>query len=50
MEEVKKILSKKPIVIIGCAAQAEGYFIKKEKYIDAIIGPQSYHQFNKILL
>ena len=43
---------KKPIVIIaGCVAQAEGdILLKKEKYIDALIGPQSYHQFNKILL
>jgi tRNA-2-methylthio-N6-dimethylallyladenosine synthase len=36
----------KPIVIIaGCVAQAEGeILLKKEKYIDAVIGPQSYHQ------
>ncbi len=43
---------KKPIVIIaGCVAQAEGdILLKKEKYIDALIGPQSYHKFNEILL
>ena len=43
---------KKPIVIIaGCAAQAEGdILLKKEKYIDAVIGPQSYHQVNKTIL
>mgnify|MGYP001316056656 CR=1 FL=1 len=42
----------KPIVLIaGCVAQAEGDIIlKKEKYIDAVIGPQSYHQINEILL
>ena len=42
---------KKPIVIIsGCVAQAEGEVIlKKEKYVDAVIGPQSYHQFNEII-
>jgi tRNA-2-methylthio-N6-dimethylallyladenosine synthase len=42
----------KPIVIItGCVAQAEGeILLKKEKYIDAVIGPQSYHQINKIIL
>ena len=42
---------KKPIVIIsGCVAQAEGEVIlKKEKYVDAVIGPQSYHQFNDII-
>ena len=40
---------KKPIVIVtGCVAQAEGeILLQKEKYIDAVIGPQSYHQFNK---
>ena len=42
---------KKPIVVItGCVAQAEGdILLKKEKYIDAVIGPQSYHQLNNIL-
>ena len=39
---------KKPIIVVtGCVAQAEGDIIlEKEKYIDAVIGPQSYHQFN----
>ena len=43
---------KKPIVIItGCVAQAEGeILLKKEKYIDAIVGPQSFQNFNKTLL
>ena len=43
---------KKPIVLIaGCVAQAEGDIIlKKEKYIDAVIGPQSYHKINNIIL
>ena len=43
---------KKPIVIIaGCVAQAEGeILLNKEKYIDAVIGPQSYHQLNKTIL
>ena len=42
----------KPIVMIaGCVAQAEGeVLLKKEKYIDAVIGPQSYHQINEIIL
>ena len=42
----------KPIVLIaGCVAQAEGDIIlKKEKYIDAVIGPQSYHQINDMIL
>tara|TARA_B100000941_G_scaffold252351_1_gene199415 strand:+ start:10671 stop:11969 length:1299 start_codon:yes stop_codon:yes gene_type:complete len=45
---VKKELKnkRKPIVIItGCVAQAEGeILLQKEKYIDAVLGPQSYHQ------
>ena len=43
---------KKPIVLIaGCVAQAEGEVIlKKDKYIDAVIGPQSYHQINDMIL
>ena len=42
---------KKPIIIVtGCVAQAEGeILLEKEKYIDAVIGPQSYHHFNKTL-
>ena len=50
---VKKAFRKKtkPIVlIVGCVAQAEGdILLKKEKYIDAVIGPQSYHQINDII-
>ena len=43
---------KKPIVlIVGCVAQAEGeILLKKEKYIDAVVGPQSYHEINKLIL
>jgi tRNA-2-methylthio-N6-dimethylallyladenosine synthase len=43
---------KKPIVLIaGCVAQAEGeILLKKEKYIDAVIGPQSYQEINKTIL
>ena len=42
---------KKPILIItGCVAQAEGDLIlKNEKYVDAVIGPQSYHTINDII-
>ncbi len=41
----------KPIVLIaGCVAQAEGeILLKKEKYIDAVIGPQSYHKIGNII-
>jgi len=43
---------KKPIVLIaGCVAQAEGdVLLKKDNYIDAVIGPQSYHEINKMIL
>ncbi len=51
---IKKMFlkKKKPIIIItGCVAQAEGEMIlKKEKYVDAVIGPQSYHKINEIIL
>ncbi len=42
---------KKPIVVVtGCVAQAEGeILLKKEKFIDAVLGPQSYHQFNETI-
>ena len=42
---------KKPIVLIaGCVAQAEGdILLKKESFIDAVIGPQSYHQINNLI-
>ena len=43
---------KKPIVIVtGCVAQAEGaILLNKEKYIDAVIGPQSYHEINNAII
>tara|TARA_E500000178_G_scaffold348019_1_gene402373 strand:- start:1365 stop:2720 length:1356 start_codon:yes stop_codon:yes gene_type:complete len=42
---------KKPILIItGCVAQAEGDLIlKRESYVDAVVGPQSYQSINKII-
>ena len=49
----KKFRNKtKPIVIIaGCVAQAEGeILLKRENYIDAVVGPQSYHQINDVIL
>ena len=41
----------KPIVFVtGCVAQAEGdLLLKKEKYIDAVVGPQSYHKINNMI-
>ena len=50
---VKKIFrfKKKPIVIVaGCVAQAENQeMLKREPYIDIVIGPQSYHKINDII-
>tara|TARA_B100000902_G_scaffold30319_1_gene36301 strand:+ start:4526 stop:5854 length:1329 start_codon:yes stop_codon:yes gene_type:complete len=42
----------KPLVIIaGCVAQAENEeMLKREPYIDFIIGPQSYHKINDTIL
>ena len=51
---VKKIfrLKKKPIIIVaGCVAQAENQeMLKREPYIDIVIGPQSYHKINEAIL
>jgi len=51
---VKKIFrnKKKPIVIVaGCVAQAENQeMLRREPYIDIIVGPQSYHKINEVIL
>ena len=51
---VKKIfrLKKKPLVIVaGCVAQAENQeMLKREPYIDLVIGPQAYHKINDTIL
>ena len=51
---VKKIFrfKKKPIVIVaGCVAQAENQeMLKREPYIDIVIGPQAYHKINDKIL
>ncbi|MDA9609303.1 tRNA (N6-isopentenyl adenosine(37)-C2)-methylthiotransferase MiaB [Candidatus Pelagibacter sp.] len=51
---VKKIFrsKRKPLVIIaGCVAQAENQeMLKREPYIDLVIGPQSYHKINDTIL
>jgi len=50
---VKKIYRQKnkPIVVVaGCVAQAENQeMLKREPYIDIVIGPQSYHKINEVL-
>ena len=42
---------KKPILLItGCVAQAENEeMFNREKYIDGVVGPQSYHQIPNII-
>ncbi len=51
---VKKIFryKKKPLVIIaGCVAQAENQeMLKREPFIDLVIGPQAYHKINNTIL
>ena len=51
---VKKIFrsKKKPLVIVaGCVAQAENQeMLNREPYIDLVIGPQSYHKINELIL
>ena len=50
---IKNIYSNKnkPIMVIaGCVAQAENQeMVKREPFIDVVIGPQSYHKINNIL-
>jgi tRNA-2-methylthio-N6-dimethylallyladenosine synthase len=50
---IKKIYRKKnkPIMVLaGCVAQAENQeMLKREPYIDIVIGPQSYHKINETL-
>ena len=43
---------KKPLVIVaGCVAQAESEeMLKRESYIDMVMGPQSYHKINDKIL
>ena len=42
---------KKPMLLVtGCVAQAENEeMIRREKYIDGVVGPQSYHQIPAII-
>ena len=39
------------IIVSGCVAQAESEeMIKREPYIDMVIGPQSYHKIRNLIL
>ena len=44
--------TKKPLVVVsGCVAQAESQeMIKREPYIDMVVGPQSYHKIPDMIL
>ena len=43
--------SKPIVIVVGCVAQAENLeMLKREPYIDLIIGPQSYHKLNDTIL
>ena len=50
---IKKLYrdKKKPIMIVaGCVAQAENEeMLKREPYIDIVMGPQAYHKINDLL-
>ena len=50
---IKKLYKSKnkPIMIVaGCVAQAENQeMIKREPFIDAVVGPQAYHKINEII-
>ena len=39
------------VIIAGCVAQAENQeMLKREPYIDLVVGPQSYHKINDAIL
>ena len=51
VKELYKEKNKPIVVVAGCVAQAENQeMLKREPYIDIVIGPQSYHKINDKLL
>ena len=51
VKEIFKSKEKPLVIITGCVAQAENKeMLRREPYIDLIIGPQSYHKINKMIL
>jgi len=47
VRQVFKSKNKPLVIVAGCVAQAENeVMLKREPYIDLIIGPQSYHKLN----
>ena len=50
IKEIKKNNSGAKLIITGCVAQAEGRaMISRQPIIDAVIGPQMYYKFNKVI-
>ena len=50
IKEIKKNNIDAKLIITGCVAQAEGKaMISRQPIIDAVIGPQMYHKFNKVI-
>ena len=50
IKEIKKSNNDVKLIITGCVAQAEGKaMISRQPIIDAVIGPQTYHKFNKVI-
>ena len=50
IKEIKKNNIDAKLIITGCVAQAEGKaMMTRQPIIDAVIGPQMYHKFNKVL-
>ena len=46
-----KNLTKPLVIVCGCVAQAESEeMLKREPYIDMVIGPQSYHKIPDLIL
>ena len=50
IKEIKKNNVDAKLIITGCVAQAEGKaMISRQPIIDAVVGPQMYHKFNKVI-
>ena len=50
IREIYKLRDKPITIITGCVAQAENEeMLKREPYIDMVIGPQSYHKINNLI-
>ncbi|PHX89060.1 MAG: tRNA (N6-isopentenyl adenosine(37)-C2)-methylthiotransferase MiaB [Pelagibacteraceae bacterium] len=51
LKKVFRSKQKPLVIVVGCVAQAENHeMLKREPYIDLIIGPQAYHKINNTIL